>query len=42
MNGIAALNPNPAASSDVEDGQQIAADGFKEPEAAGTAPTEEE
>lgn len=42
MNGISALNStDPAASGSVASGQQIAADGFKEPEAAGTAPAEE-
>ncbi|KAF2091863.1 cystathionine beta-lyase MetG [Saccharata proteae CBS 121410] len=41
MNGIRALSagtPKDAAQESVEQGQQIAADGFKEPEAAGTAP----
>ncbi|KAL1631726.1 cystathionine beta-lyase [Neofusicoccum ribis] len=43
MNGISALSStDPAASGSVTSGQQIAADGFKEPEAAGTAPAEEQ
>lgn len=38
LNGIRALDANEAAvESDVAAGQQIAADGFKEPEAAGTS-----
>lgn len=40
MNGISVLNSTDPAAQGTAEGQQIAADGFKEPEAAGTAPPE--
>ncbi|EKG10216.1 hypothetical protein MPH_12666 [Macrophomina phaseolina MS6] len=40
MNGISALNSIDPATQGTAEGQQIAADGFKEPEAAGTAPAQ--
>lgn len=42
MNGISSLASTDPAASGTAEGQQIAADGFKEPEAAGTAPAEQQ